>query len=1114
MKKRGQATKCAKQRDTMLVAAFVIPLLFIIGSLSVFYYGKQAVQVQAAEGASIQITRFGSIVHEGQGPMTNTPLLRLGPYGLLVDKPGFYPTKETFWVTFGRNTKVLQVEGKPAYGSITVNSDPPGAKIIIDGEDKGVTPATVEQVPARQVSLELHIENLGTYKADVSVLSDSVLDMGTIKIEANLGALKVDSNPQGADVYFDAKIRGTTPLELHNIAAGTYPLQILSKDGESCGRWVDIVASETTDLGTLELSKTFFMVYELAPDQKYVDRQYYLPYNGITALTEYPEGGYILGAWLESKELLLIETNDLGKPTKHYKIVGASRAQSGTIKQIVCSDRVKLAALVVDDELSKEPSINLLISKEGAFSMTNVGLSEFSEIQRLCLTNDGSFLVAAYSSIGSSAPDVFLKKYSIVGDLIWEKKIFDIKLIGETKEEGNLSKHLKGYDHFNAIYVSDIKEDATGNIYIAGYSEPSSLNRAQTVPFLMKLKSNGEEEWTRQYPDISMKLHAYVIALLPHPSGYLMVCRGGYLDAIEARVMAVDWNGEALWQKQYIYENYIDSRPIAATQASNGDYLIAGTVDLRTDKPHPLDNPAAPAFEGHLEYAWLLRIDKDGNVVFSVLYGNDWEFGIHDVLATADGGCCLSGYYLGMRKRSSTFPRMALLKLDKNGMINGSTDLPDPTYFFEKVPEHNAPTTVFTNQPDKYTTPAASKTKADNDDIDIEILADAAFYASQAAIETAKKTGSVRGFLEKASDSDIQLWEKAAKKNDAYANWLMGTCYELGVGREKNPEIAFSYYKKAAETGFDVAQNDVGLCYLHGRGVEKNINKAVEWFRKAAEQGRPSSQYNLGRYYFEDWGGQMNAEKAREWLNKAAAQDYEPAKKYLQDKLNKSEEKQSDVENSTAADKKPTITEGDYLVIGFSSPDMEEANREAKRRNNSGVKAKVLNSSEWDNLNPGFYIVVYESYADKSEAEKALQRVRKYDDDAYVKRSGAKRTGIIAGPISSNNVEGRWKGTLTQRGRSNPFGFSLVLKQSLTTISGSSIIEDGNHFYGTMSISGLLLGDQLTFTETNISKSNSPKGVSWLLKNVKLTYIISPIEKLTGAWTSGSYRGEIELYRN
>ena len=61
---------------------------------------------------------------------------------------------------------------------------------------------------------------------------------------------------------------------------------------------------------------------------------------------------------------------------------------------------------------------------------------------------------------------------------------------------------------------------------------------------------------------------------------------------------------------------------------------------------------------------------------------------------------------------------------------------------------------------------------------------------------------------------------------------MIGKIYE----NEKQYKKAFEYYKKAAKKDDAYAQYSLGFMFEHGQGVEKNINKAKEWYEKAAKQ--------------------------------------------------------------------------------------------------------------------------------------------------------------------------------------------------------------------------------------------------------------------------------------
>lgn len=98
-------------------------------------------------------------------------------------------------------------------------------------------------------------------------------------------------------------------------------------------------------------------------------------------------------------------------------------------------------------------------------------------------------------------------------------------------------------------------------------------------------------------------------------------------------------------------------------------------------------------------------------------------------------------------------------------------------------------------------------------------------------------------------DEMMRIYEKAARENNAEAQFRYGCCY-------------MSFY---------------GIIYSRGvKSITRNHKKylkGVEWTRRAAEQGHPFAQYSLGNFYRHDTR-QRNEEEARIWYQKAADQGY------------------------------------------------------------------------------------------------------------------------------------------------------------------------------------------------------------------------------------------------
>ena len=65
----------------------------------------------------------------------------------------------------------------------------------------------------------------------------------------------------------------------------------------------------------------------------------------------------------------------------------------------------------------------------------------------------------------------------------------------------------------------------------------------------------------------------------------------------------------------------------------------------------------------------------------------------------------------------------------------------------------------------------------------------------------------------------------------------LGFMYGKGQGVEQNWQKAVEMYQKAAEKGNAQAQYNIANCYYNGWGVEKNLHEAAKWYQKAFDNG-------------------------------------------------------------------------------------------------------------------------------------------------------------------------------------------------------------------------------------------------------------------------------------
>lgn len=159
----------------------------------------------------------------------------------------------------------------------------------------------------------------------------------------------------------------------------------------------------------------------------------------------------------------------------------------------------------------------------------------------------------------------------------------------------------------------------------------------------------------------------------------------------------------------------------------------------------------------------------------------------------------------------------------------------------------------------------------------------------------------------------------------------------------------------------------------------------------------------------------------------------------------------------------PFISEG-YFLIGFSSRELASAAAESQERNELyRLQSQVLFSSEWSNLAPGLYIVVYGSYSEESEARAVLHEIRKWIPDAYVKLSGAKHPQaqptfeFSVGLDRGTAIGGASKGPLAGWIRAVQRRVEAVYVQPSDILGVSNLLQAEVAFW--VDKNGLLLGD-------------------------------------------------------
>ncbi len=131
-------------------------------------------------------------------------------------------------------------------GSIMITSEPAGATVFVAGEERGITPVEVPQLPLGKHMLKLQLKGYQDLEQEVELTAEnpnaSLPSFTMAKAAAVNGTLVIDSDPPGAFIVIANRVLGVTPKTVYR-KPGNYNI-LLKKDGYQDYSGTAVVALE------------------------------------------------------------------------------------------------------------------------------------------------------------------------------------------------------------------------------------------------------------------------------------------------------------------------------------------------------------------------------------------------------------------------------------------------------------------------------------------------------------------------------------------------------------------------------------------------------------------------------------------------------------------------------------------------------------------------------------------------------------------------------------------------------------------------------------------------------------------------------------------------------
>lgn len=146
-----------------------------------------------------------------------------------------------------RATAVQAAEARPA--RLTVNTQPPGAQVMIDGQAQGLTPVTLSVNPgAHSLTLRLNgTERVVPLKIAAGSEVGQYFELPAAGARPATGRISVVTDPAGARVIVDGVSRGASPVTVADLPAAEHRVRV-SNDSGSAERLVTVESGGSTSV--------------------------------------------------------------------------------------------------------------------------------------------------------------------------------------------------------------------------------------------------------------------------------------------------------------------------------------------------------------------------------------------------------------------------------------------------------------------------------------------------------------------------------------------------------------------------------------------------------------------------------------------------------------------------------------------------------------------------------------------------------------------------------------------------------------------------------------------------------------------------------------------------
>ena len=238
------APQASRQRHPLRWVVGACALLFLL--IMAFLLTSRSLQIKVVAESPASVDIDGMAL-----PFGERYLLRPGDYTISATAEGYHPFTTAVTVT-DSDSQTAELVLQPLPGLVTIQSQPAGARVIVDDEHLGTTPLADLALEAGERRIVIEADRYMPQQQIFDVTGRQLPQQLSVALEPAWAEVTINSTPEGAAILVDGEPAGTTPAVLE-IIQGEHQLILQRSTYASWQQDLEIVAGQAQDLGTVEL---------------------------------------------------------------------------------------------------------------------------------------------------------------------------------------------------------------------------------------------------------------------------------------------------------------------------------------------------------------------------------------------------------------------------------------------------------------------------------------------------------------------------------------------------------------------------------------------------------------------------------------------------------------------------------------------------------------------------------------------------------------------------------------------------------------------------------------------------------------------------------------------